>query len=63
MLGGRDELMQMSLCHLHLGTLGIFQLEGMRMRGLTGPPSTQGQEIEHRGFSGAGSKELLHVPL
>lgn len=55
-LGGRDELfqMQMSLCHLPLGTLEIFQLEGIRMKGLAGLPTSQGQELDHGGFSGAG---------
>lgn len=46
--------MQMSLCHLHSGTLGIFQLEGIRVKGLAGLPTTQGQQFDHRGFSGAG---------
>lgn len=61
-VGGRDELTHMSLCHLYLGTLGIFQLEGIRMKGLAEFPSTQGQELDHRGFSGAG-RGAQHHPV
>lgn len=50
----------MSLCHLHFGTLGIFQLEGIRVKGLAGLPTTQGQQLDHRGFSGAGRGTQHH---